>query len=112
MALLVGLASASPAQSTILRLPKTAKGPSQQLIKSYEQHWTAYQKGGNHRCSRCRSTCFGCEVNGYNLVTGGGCFYPDTADGRLKAIDGAEMAPAAAHRDMYLRDGAVDASPE
>ena len=30
------------------------------------------------------------------------------ADGRVEAIDGREMAPAAAHRDMYIRNGKGD----
>lgn len=48
-------------------------------------------------------------VDGYNSGIGGGCFILiRTADGRLSAIDGREMAPAAAHRDMYLVDGEPD----
>src|SRR3989304_10090564 len=46
-------------------------------------------------------------VDGNNSGIGGGCLILiRTADGRLTAIDGREMAPAAAHRDMFLRDGA------
>ena len=48
-------------------------------------------------------------VDGYNSGIGGGCFILiRRADGRLIAIDGRETAPAAAHRDMYLRDGRAD----
>ncbi len=50
-------------------------------------------------------------VDGYNSGIGGGCFILiRTADGKLFAIDGREMAPAAAHRDMYLVDGEPDGS--
>ncbi len=47
-------------------------------------------------------------VDGFNSGIGGGCFLViRLADGSLATIDGRETAPAAAHRDMYLRDGAV-----
>ncbi|MGI9519060.1 MAG: gamma-glutamyltransferase [Pirellulaceae bacterium] len=50
-------------------------------------------------------------VDGYNSGIGGGCFVLiHTADGQTIAIDGREMAPAAAHRDMYLVDGKPDTS--
>jgi gamma-glutamyltranspeptidase/glutathione hydrolase len=45
-------------------------------------------------------------VDGENSGIGGGCLIlVRTADGKLTAIDGREMAPGAAHKDMYLRDG-------
>lgn len=45
-------------------------------------------------------------VDSYNSGIGGGLFAVIRwADGAIEAIDGREMAPAAAHRDMYLRDG-------
>jgi gamma-glutamyltranspeptidase / glutathione hydrolase len=45
-------------------------------------------------------------VDGYNSGLGGGCFLLiRLADGRVFAIDGRETAPAAATRDMFLRDG-------
>jgi gamma-glutamyltranspeptidase/glutathione hydrolase len=48
-------------------------------------------------------------VDGQNSGIGGGCFIVVRfADGRILAIDGREMAPAAAHRDMYLVDGKAD----
>src|SRR4051812_2516002 len=49
-------------------------------------------------------------VDGYNSGIGGGCFMLiRLADGKFLAIDGREMAPAAATRDMFLRDGKADA---
>ncbi|MBL9211212.1 MAG: gamma-glutamyltransferase [Opitutaceae bacterium] len=48
-------------------------------------------------------------VDGYNSGLGGGCFMLiRRADGRMVALDGREMAPAAATRDMYLRNGRAD----
>jgi gamma-glutamyltranspeptidase/glutathione hydrolase len=48
-------------------------------------------------------------VDGHNSGIGGGCFILiRRADGRLIAIDGRETAPAAATRDMFVRDGKAD----
>jgi gamma-glutamyltranspeptidase/glutathione hydrolase len=45
-------------------------------------------------------------VDGHNSGIGGGCFMLlRLADGRLVAIDGREMAPGRATRDLYVRDG-------
>lgn len=45
-------------------------------------------------------------VDAHNSGIGGGCFVlVRLADGRILAIDGREMAPAAAQRDMFLRAG-------
>jgi gamma-glutamyltranspeptidase/glutathione hydrolase len=42
-------------------------------------------------------------VDGHNSGIGGGCFIlVRMADGRILAIDGREMAPAAATRDMFV----------
>lgn len=50
-------------------------------------------------------------VDPHNSGIGGGCFIlVRLADGRILAIDGREMAPAAAQRDMFLQDG--KANPE
>ncbi|WP_062064296.1 gamma-glutamyltransferase [Cellvibrio sp. OA-2007] len=50
-------------------------------------------------------------VDGHNSGIGGGCFIlVRMADGRIFAIDGREMAPAAATRDMFVVDG--KANPE
>src|SRR5436190_227998 len=48
-------------------------------------------------------------VDGQNSGLGGGCFFlVRLADGSMAAIDGRETAPAAATRDMFLRDGSAD----
>ena len=48
-------------------------------------------------------------VDGANSGIGGGCFLLiRLANGKIVAIDGRETAPAAATRDMFLRDGKAD----
>ena len=48
-------------------------------------------------------------VDGHNSGLGGGCFMTlRLADGRLITLDGREMAPAAATRDLFLRGGKAD----
>lgn len=50
-------------------------------------------------------------VDSYNSGIGGGLFaLVHWADGRVQAIDAREMAPAKAHRDMYLREGKAQSS--
>lgn len=47
-------------------------------------------------------------VDGHNSGIGGGCFVlVRLADGRVLAIDGREIAPAAVTRETYLQDGKV-----
>jgi gamma-glutamyltranspeptidase/glutathione hydrolase len=48
-------------------------------------------------------------VDGHNSGLGGGCFLlVRLADGRTVAVDGREMAPAAATREMFLLHGKAD----
>src|SRR5437867_10348439 len=48
-------------------------------------------------------------VDGDNSGLGGGCFFLlRRSNGSLVAIDGRETAPAAATRDMFIRDGKAD----
>jgi gamma-glutamyltranspeptidase / glutathione hydrolase len=50
-------------------------------------------------------------VDGFNSGIGGGLFVlVHRANGQIDAIDAREMAPAAAHRDMYVRNGKVDSN--
>ena len=50
-------------------------------------------------------------VDGHNSGLGGGCFLLiRRANGEIVAIDGREMAPAAATRDMFVRNGQADTS--
>lgn len=51
-------------------------------------------------------------VDGHNSGLGGGCLMLVRGpDGSIVAIDGRETAPAAATRDMFLRDGQADPAP-
>ena len=48
-------------------------------------------------------------VDNFNSGIGGGCFILiRKSDGEILAIDGRETAPAAAHRDMFLKNGKPD----
>jgi gamma-glutamyltranspeptidase/glutathione hydrolase len=48
-------------------------------------------------------------VDGHNSGIGGGCFMTlRLRDGRVVTLDGRETAPAAATRDLFLRDGKPD----
>jgi len=50
-------------------------------------------------------------VDGHNSGIGGGCFMLiRAADGTILALDGRETAPAAATRDMFIRNGKSDTS--
>ena len=68
----------------------------------------AFEAGGN-AIDAALATAFTLGVvDSSNSGIGGGLFIlVHTADGEMLAIDGREMAPAAAHRDMYIRNGKV-----
>jgi gamma-glutamyltranspeptidase/glutathione hydrolase len=69
----------------------------------------AYERGGNAVDAAIAAGLALGIVDGHNSGIGGGCFLVIRgADGAISAIDGREMAPAAAHRDMYVRDGKLD----
>ena len=68
----------------------------------------ALQSGGNAIDAAIACALTLGIVDGHNSGIGGGCFMLiRLADGRLVALDGRETAPAAATRDMFLRDGKV-----
>lgn len=68
-------------------------------------------RGGNALDAAIAATFALGVVDGHNSGIGGGCFIlVRLADGRVLAIDGREMAPAAATRDMFLVNG--KANPE
>ncbi|MFM7242831.1 MAG: gamma-glutamyltransferase [Planctomycetaceae bacterium] len=71
----------------------------------------AFARGGNAIDAAVAAGLTLGVVDGHNSGIGGGCFILlRLADGRLVCLDGRETAPAAATRDMFLRDGrAVDA---
>jgi gamma-glutamyltranspeptidase/glutathione hydrolase len=69
----------------------------------------ALRRGGNAVDAAVAAALTLGVVDGRNAGIGGGCFILiRLADGKLVAIDGRETAPAAATRDMYLRDGKPD----
>jgi len=66
----------------------------------------ALKRGGNAVDAAVAAALTLGVVDGRNAGIGGGCFILiRLADGKLVAIDGRETAPAAATREMYIRDG-------
>jgi gamma-glutamyltranspeptidase/glutathione hydrolase len=66
----------------------------------------AFRQGGNAIDAAVAAALTLGVVDNHNSGIGGGCFIlARLADGRLVAIDGRETAPAAATRDMFVRDG-------
>lgn len=69
----------------------------------------AFRQGGNAVDAAIAAALTLGVVDGHNSGIGGGCFMlVRTARGSVVALDGREMAPAAAHRDMFLRNGRAD----
>lgn len=69
----------------------------------------AYEKGGNAVDAAVAAGLTLGVVDGHNSGIGGGCFFViRAANGTLTSIDGREMAPAKAHRDMYVINGRLD----
>ncbi|MCI0332811.1 MAG: gamma-glutamyltransferase [Planctomycetes bacterium] len=65
-----------------------------------------FREGGNAVDAAVTAALTLGVVDGENSGIGGGCLILiRTADDKLTAIDGREMAPGAAHKDMFLRDG-------
>lgn len=64
------------------------------------------KKGGNAVDATIAAGLMLGVVDGFNSGIGGGCFMViHKANGETTVIDGREMAPAAATRDMYVKDG-------
>jgi len=65
-----------------------------------------FREGGNAVDAAVAAALTLGVVDGENSGIGGGCLILiRSADGTLTAIDGREMAPAAAYKDMFVRDG-------
>lgn len=65
----------------------------------------AFTKGGNAIDAAVAMAFTLGVVDSHNSGIGGGCFIlVRLASGEILAIDGREMAPAKAHRDMFIRD--------
>lgn len=71
----------------------------------------AIRRGGNAIDAAVAAAITLNVVDGHNSGIGGGCLILlRTADGKIIAVDGRETAPAAAHRELYLRNGKADTS--
>ena len=69
----------------------------------------AVQRGGNAIDAAVAAALTLNVVDGHNSgIGGGGLMLIHTADGRNIAIDGREVAPAAAYRNLYVRNGKLD----
>src|SRR5688572_26934560 len=69
----------------------------------------AMKKGGNAIDGAVAAALALGVVDGHNSGIGGGCFMLiRLANGEFVALDGREMAPAKATRDMFMRDGKAD----
>lgn len=69
----------------------------------------AFRSGGNAIDAAIAAALTLGVVDGHNSGIGGGCFIViRAADGSVTCIDGREMAPAKAHRDMYVINGKLD----
>jgi gamma-glutamyltranspeptidase / glutathione hydrolase len=69
----------------------------------------ALNRGGNAVDAAIATALTLGVVDGHNSGIGGGCFILVRApDGSITCIDGREMAPAKAHRDLYLINGKLD----
>lgn len=69
----------------------------------------AFRRGGNAVDAAAAAAMTLGVVDGHNSGVGGGCFIlVRTPGGKIACLDGRETAPAAATRDMFLRDGKPD----
>ena len=69
----------------------------------------AFDRGGNAIDAAVAAALTLGVVDTHNSGIGGGCFaLVRLADGTILALDGREMAPAKATRDMFIRDGKAD----
>ena len=68
------------------------------------------EKGGNAVDAIVAAALTLGVVDGHNSGLGGGCLLlARLANGTVLAVDGREMAPAAAWREMFVREGKADA---
>ena len=94
--------------------PKAAESPRAMVATVHplatEAGLAALRAGGNAVDAAIAAAVTLGVVDGHNSGLGGGSLLLIRApDGSVQALDGREMAPARAHRDMYVRDGKLDA---
>jgi gamma-glutamyltranspeptidase/glutathione hydrolase len=98
-----------------LRAEITARGTKAAAVTVHplatEAALDALRRGGNAVDAAIAAGLMLGVVDGHNSGIGGGCFMIVRApDGTITALDGREMAPAAATREMFLRGGKADTS--
>ena len=110
----VFLVASATAQQAVTQLPGHTATSELSMVATVNPLATdagiaTLEAGGNAVDAAIASALTLGVVDGFNSGIGGGCFILiRTAEGELIAIDGREMAPQAASRDMYLRDGKAD----
>lgn len=108
-ACLLALASLSHSAPSVARGTRGAVASVQPLAS--RAGLAALQNGGNAIDAAVAMGLTLGVVDGHNSGIGGGCFMLiRTATGEFVAIDGREMAGAAATRDMFVREGKPDTS--
>jgi len=91
------------------RLPELAGAVATVHPLATEAGIAALRAGGNAVDAAIAAALTLGVVDSQNSGIGGGCFLLiRTAEGEVLVIDGRETAPAAATRDMFLRDGEAD----
>ncbi len=108
--LLAALALASPPSALPADAPAFPRGAVATVhALATEAGVQAMRDGGNAVDAAVAAGLVLGVVDGHNSGLGGGCLMlVRTPDGTIVAIDGRETAPAAATRDMFLRDGRAD----
>lgn len=102
---------ASPAQSKVALAGTTFRDFAAATVHplATDAAVAARKRGGNAVDAAIAAALTLGVVDGHNSGVGGGCFIViRAADGTVTAIDGREMAPSAASRDMYVIQGKVD----
>ncbi|WP_218932386.1 gamma-glutamyltransferase [Adhaeretor mobilis] len=106
-ALVTGLLCAFMATPTLAEQHKCVVAAVQPL--AVDAGVQAFESGGNAVDAAIATALTLGVVDNHNSGLGGGCFILICKpDGTILAIDGREMAPAAATADMYIFDGKVD----
>jgi gamma-glutamyltranspeptidase / glutathione hydrolase len=110
-ALIIGLLASLLFISTTHAKPATAKNGVIATVHplATQAGIDAFERGGNAIDAAVAAALTLGVVDTHNSGIGGGCFaLIRLADGTTLALDGREMAPAKATRDMFIRDGKAD----
>ncbi len=110
-AMAIGLIAVLCFAGTISAGPATAKDGMVATVHplATQAGIDALERGGNAIDAAVAAALTLGVVDTHNSGIGGGCFaLIHLADGTILALDGREMAPAKATRDMFIRDGKAD----